>query len=1700
MDHPDSGKSPGHKRNVNLEAVRPLQFGRNPTTIFEFLVQVCTAAYADGYRKGVQAIDPRGTPSFTPYSPPEFNPLINGLSETAMAYLPEAQRDAAMANHVFRFEEKRLLIIERCVEETSSLWPAIIKILSPASISAVKSFDIERFEQAEINQDTNWLVSAIIGSHAATTTAGMSTFECNTMLDQRNVQYLTRTKGNLSMNEYLKLVTGDIKAIRSMDPSISRKGEGGALGTIQQQVDRFLRGTGATTIIGLHMNNLLGKENIPHSIEEVCTLYQNWIGSLTNDDRKVSASIMMMQSDTHDDGDGDYDHHEDSHMVAYSAKPKPGSKVESSSDDKKNKAGQLQKIATECTASLAKGFIPVDKSKFTGNVGQKRIVSPRLPERPAGCTGRACPNCQLGFHPDQFGNSNWYECGRQWNPKSLERQANHIARQAARNASQRPPAEKQATVALAQVHGSEASGAQGPVSAAEYATIVASRQAALTVPQTIAINHSQARDPRDVPTVEDQGWVQGFHQPYAYIGTFTATPASGQDTTLPPITNRPPHKRRISVYQITIKPKIKRKHSGVQGVVYKPLPRNSSHRDPSHPFDPRTSTLPAWMLDSGAGTLLLNNPYGLTDIYSLDDPVIISGITGASITVKHAGVLDGIEALYSADVAASCFPCSKLVDAGWDVEYMKRIDSYIVTSPTGRRLNFSRHMTAGKRITAHYISHPSLPYDGPALPARAARVLATSVAGNMAMHTDKDAKAATVAQRYLTNLGGSLAHGIIRLPLYRGVDISANAVRNAGKIFGPVISHAQGSSMSVQDVAVTTTLPSERPKPVPQSLAVDLAKILNKWFVLGVFLPCHYLVDVEVDDHTAEAILAAVKTMVRAAARRNFDVLQLQSDGEKGIHSPTMDKYCADNKIKLLKVGAGQHEAQIERANRAIKAEVRNIASRILPSHLTEKLATQLVHAATLNVNCRLTTALTGTLSPHQLWTGDEQLHAADIDFGFGDLALAKTPNNHNDSTPRADTVMVLSPVYNGLHGYLVYKLGSGQVVTRNHNTLRHVPWTTANVESINSCGRDDVNGVKLPRKEDGVDTGATADATATTGEAWITEHPNVGTRVAKMIRGKKYYAVIDKVLLPHTDDDGDYNEIVHHAVFDDDDEEDLVGDDEFEHAKSLASGTSRHAIIHRISVTQAMKDQPVETAAAMRHELTQMLVLGVFTPVMWDTLTPAQRSAVIRSSLFIKLKYKPSGDFDKCKARLVAGGNTQDKSLYTSISSPTATPTATLFVGGDAAKYSKSVASMDIGAAYLNADMAPTGVTVHMIIEPRLAKILVDIDPSYAAFLRHDGSVCVTLVKALYGTVEAAKLWYDLITKYLGEYGFVKNRYERCVLNKLLPDGTRITVVLYVDDLLVTCALPGPINDLRKHLESIFPEVSFHTGTKIDYVGMTLDFESQPGAMVVTMKHTTQDIITTCNVTKLYASPAAADLFDVAEDSPKLDPNQEAFFRTFVAKCLYIAKRGRPDLLLAIGFLTTRAKRCTAQDLTKLHRVLGYLRATPDRGIAIEFGDDPRVHSYIDASYAIHQRDGKSHTGAALMFGKGPLYVTSVKQAIVAKSSTEAELIAFSDVASEVVCLRNFSIDQGYSSAPAVVYQDNNSTMSLVDNGGPCSKRSRHIDIRHFWMAEKIADKSMTVVRCPTTIMWANVLTKPTQGVQFVTEVTGLTNWSPPQ
>ncbi len=54
------------------------------------------------------------------------------------------------------------------------------------------------------------------------------------------------------------------------------------------------------------------------------------------------------------------------------------------------------------------------------------------------------------------------------------------------------------------------------------------------------------------------------------------------------------------------------------------------------------------------------------------------------------------------------------------------------------------------------------------------------------------------------------------------------------------------------------------------------------------------------------------------------------------------------------------------------------------------------------------------------------------------------------------------------------------------------------------------------------------------------------------------------------------------------------------------------------------------------------------------------------------------------------------------------------------------------------------------------------------------------------------------------------------------------------------------------------------------------------------------------------------------------------------------------------------------------------------------------------------------------------------------------------------------------------------------MKRGGPASERSRHIDIRHFWLNE-----------CAEMGEVANLLTKFVQGAQFVKERFDLTNWN---
>jgi hypothetical protein len=114
------------------------------------------------------------------------------------------------------------------------------------------------------------------------------------------------------------------------------------------------------------------------------------------------------------------------------------------------------------------------------------------------------------------------------------------------------------------------------------------------------------------------------------------------------------------------------------------------------------------------------------------------------------------------------------------------------------------------------------------------------------------------------------------------------------------------------------------------------------------------------------------------------------------------------------------------------------------------------------------------------------------------------------------------------------------------------------------------------------------------------------------------------------------------------------------------------------------------------------------------------------------------------------------------------------------------------------------------------------------------------------------------------------------------------------------------------------------------------------------------------------------------------------------------------------------------------------------------------------------------------------PIFFASKKQSIIAKSSCEAELIALSTFIAQLQWLRNFLQALGLQLDTSIVYQDNLSTISLVNRGYTTSTRSRHINVRFFYCKDFFDSKEGELQHVPTDQNNADVLNKPSKGALY--------------
>jgi hypothetical protein len=533
------------------------------------------------------------------------------------------------------------------------------------------------------------------------------------------------------------------------------------------------------------------------------------------------------------------------------------------------------------------------------------------------------------------------------------------------------------------------------------------------------------------------------------------------------------------------------------------------------------------------------------------------------------------------------------------------------------------------------------------------------------------------------------------------------------------------------------------------------------------------------------------------------------------------------------------------------------------------------------------------------------------------------------------------------------------------------------------------------------------------------------------------------------------------------------------------------------------------EGTKAVLKELKQFDDLDVVSPIHPSKMTSEDIKRSLPYLMFLKRKR-----CGKIKARGCADGRPQrDFISRDEASSPTVSLYAIILTALVDAIERRHVVTCDIPGAFLQTDM-PKGENVYIRITGSMAELLLRTNPEkygpHIITTRKGKKILYARAnKAIYGTLTAAKLFWDKLRKQLKKWGYEENPYDPCTMNKMI-NGKQATIIWHVDDLKVSHVDKHVVDDIVKDLNKEFggiSEVTATTGLVHEYLGMTIDY-SEEGTVKFSMYDYLQDIIATLpddlRTNRNTTTPAADHLFEVNDNATKLSQKRADTFHKYVAKLLFAAKRARPDIQTAIAFLCTRVQCPDEDDWKKLVRVLGYIKDTIFLPLTVGWDGTGNIYWYVDASFAVHN-NMRSHTGGMMTFGRGAAMCISTKQKLNTKSSTEAELVGVDDALPFNLWCVNFLQEQGYQVNSEtedessenqikylghrnILYQDNTSSIKLETNGKASStKRTRHINIRYFLITDKIKRGDISSVEyCPTGEMIADYFTKPLQGSVF--------------
>lgn len=515
---------------------------------------------------------------------------------------------------------------------------------------------------------------------------------------------------------------------------------------------------------------------------------------------------------------------------------------------------------------------------------------------------------------------------------------------------------------------------------------------------------------------------------------------------------------------------------------------------------------------------------------------------------------------------------------------------------------------------------------------------------------------------------------------------------------------------------------------------------------------------------------------------------------------------------------------------------------------------------------------------------------------------------------------------------------------------------------------------------------------------------------------------------------------------------------------------------------------------AAMDREVASLMEMGAFEEA---DLPPGRKAIGLKWVYSIKTDADGVRIAGKEKARLVAQGFSQRPEDYDETYAPVAKMASIRVLLAYAAKNKLFIDQFDCKTAFLHAKNRK------MIYGKQI--------PHYPS---QNPSRVLRIVVALYGLRQSAYEFYSLFSEIILNLGFVKCPSDPAVFygewstapHRSIPmpengDNLRMHTPAWVDDALAIHNSPALyqwfIVMLRLHLNIV------DLGACQRFLSLSIWYDRANGVLVLHGSIYIIDMLDEWHMSNCTPSavPFFGNLADLEPAPPGSlpefsDEDLTVNYQRLVGELMYLATTVRPDIAYHAMALARYSSQPTRAHMLQAKRVIRYLAGTKDLGL--RFGNPTSSNvplslaGYIrcvgcsDSDWASSSDDRKSISGFCFFYEGSLVSWSSVKQKSLAGSSTESEYYALVHAIKEALWLRAFLSFNGLPTPdPFPILSDNQAALSMTKSPA-ISSRSKHIDIRHHFIRQHVADGTFSTSWIPTADMPADIFTKPLATVLF--------------